>query len=136
MGVMHPKVLTDPYLQERYGIKASSNRRFIYAGIFLSLVAAWFIWSGFNAANPALRSELVSFEVIDDQSISISYKITVRDLSKQHSCSLVARDIDKNTVGQVEDVMPGQSLLPGANLRTIEITTRLPAVNAGIASCQ
>ena len=45
MGVMHPKVLTDPYLQERYGIKASSNRRFIYAGIFLSLVAAWFIWS-------------------------------------------------------------------------------------------
>ena len=136
MGVMHPKVLTDPYLQERYGIKVSSNRRFIYAGIFLSLVAAWFIWSGFNAANPALRSELVSFEVIDDQSISISYKITVRDLSKQHSCSLVARDIDKNTVGQVEDVMPGQSLLPGANLRTVEITTRLPAVNAGIASCQ
>ena len=133
---MHPKVLTDPYLQKRYGIKASSNRRFIYAGIFLSLVAAWFIWSGFNAANPALRSELVSFEVIDDQSISISYKITVRDLSKQHSCSLVARDIDKNTVGQVEDVMPGQSLLPGANLRTVEITTRLPAVNAGIASCQ
>ncbi len=136
MGVMHPKVLIDPYLQERYGIKASSNRRFIYAGIFLSLVAAWFIWSGFNAANPALRSELVSFKVIDDQSISISYKITVRDLSKQHSCSLVARDIDKNTVGQVEDVMPGQSLLPGANLRTVEITTRLPAVNAGIASCQ
>lgn len=136
MGVMHPKVLTDPYLQERYGIKTSSNRRFIYAGIFLSLVAAWFIWSGFNAANPALRSELVSFEVIDDQSISISYKITVRDLSKQHSCSLVARDIDKNTVGQVEDVMPGQSLLQGANLRTVEITTRLPAVNAGIASCQ
>ena len=136
MGVMHPKVLTDPYLQERYGIKARSKRRFIYAGIFLSLVAAWFIWSGFNAANPALRSELVSFAVIDDQSISISYKITVRDLSKQHSCSLVARDIDKNTVGQVEDVMPGQSLLPGANLRTVEITTRLPAVNAGIASCQ
>ena len=136
MGVMHPKVLTDPYLQERYGIKARSKRRFIYAGIFLSLVAAWFIWSGFNAANPALRSELVSFAVIDDQSISISYKITVRDLSKQYSCSLVARDIDKNTVGQVEDVMPGQSLLPGANLRTVEITTRLPAVNAGIASCQ
>lgn len=133
---MHPKVSTDPYLQERYGIKARSKRRFIYAGVFLSLVAAWFIWSGFNAANPALRSELVSFAVIDDQNISISYKITVRDLSKQHSCSLLARDIDKNTVGQVEDVMPGKSLLPGANLRTVEITTRLPAVNAGIASCQ
>ncbi|MGI9171089.1 MAG: DUF4307 domain-containing protein [Candidatus Nanopelagicus sp.] len=133
---MHPKVVTDPYLKERYGIKESSSRRFVYAWIFLSLVAAWFIWSGFNAANPAFRSELISFEVIDDQSISVSYKITVRDLSKRHSCSLVARDIDKNTVGQVEDQMPINSLLPGVNLRTVEITTRLPAVNAGIASCQ
>jgi hypothetical protein len=99
-------------------------------------VAAWFIWSGFNAANPDLRSELISFKVLNDQSISITYKITVRDLSKNHSCSLVARDIDKNTVGEVSDQMAAGTLLAGANLRTVEITTRLPAVNAGISSCQ
>ena len=95
-----------------------------------------FIWSGFNAANPDVRSELISFKVLDDQSISITYKITVRDLSKDHSCSVVARDIDKNTVGQVADLMPAGSLPAGGNLRTVEIATRLPAVNAGIASCQ
>jgi hypothetical protein len=79
---------------------------------------------------------LISFKVIDDQSISIAYKITVRDLSKDHSCSVVARDIDKNTIGQVSDQMPAGTLIAGANLRTVEITTRLPAVNAGITSCQ
>ena len=133
---MHPKVRTDPALRARYGISGGKNNHFFIASILLSITAAWFVWSGFNAANPDLRSELISFKVIDEQRISITYKITVRDLTKDHSCSVVARDIDKNTVGQVEDVMPGQSLLPGANLRTVEITTRLPAVNAGIASCQ
>ena len=133
---MHPKVLSDPALRERYGIKSAKNPRYLLAGILLTVVAAWFIWSGYNTANPDVRSELISFEVIDDQNISITYKITVRDLNKDHSCSVVARDIDKNTIGQVSDLMPAGTLLPGANLRTIEITTRLPAVNAGITSCQ
>jgi hypothetical protein len=133
---MHPKVLSDPALRQRYGIKAAKNPRYFVAGILLSVVAAWFIWSGFNAANPDVRSELISFEVLNDQSIAITYKITVRDLNKDHSCSVVARDIEKNTVGQVSDQIPAGTLLAGSNLRTVEITTRLPAVNAGIASCQ
>ena len=133
---MHPKVLSDPALRERYGIKSAKNPRYLLAGILLTVVAAWFIWSGYNTANPDVRSELISFKVINDQSISITYKVTVRDLNKDHSCSVVAWDIDKNTIGQVSDLMPAGTLLPGANLRTVEITTRLPAVNAGITSCQ
>jgi len=133
---MHPKVHTDPALKERYGISSGRKNRPLILGVLLSIAAAWFLWSGFNAANPALRSELISFKVIDDQAISISYKISVRNLTKDHSCSVVARDIDKNTVGEVTDLMPANSLLAGANLRTVEIPTRLPAVNAGILSCQ
>ena len=133
---MHPKVHTDPALKQRYGISSGRKNRPLILGVLLSIAAAWFLWSGFNAANPALRSELISFKVIDDQAILISYKISVRNLTKEHSCSVVARDIDKNTVGQVTDLMPANSLLAGANLRTVEIPTRLPAVNAGILSCQ
>jgi hypothetical protein len=48
----------------------------------------------------------------------------------------VAKDIDKNTVGEVVDLMPASSLAIGENQRTVEISTRLPAVNAQIASCQ
>ena len=56
-------------------------------------------------------------------------------LSSGHGV-LVARDIDKNVVGEVNDPMPADALMVGANLRTLTIPTRLPAVNAGISSCQ
>jgi len=134
--VIHPKVLAEPALRQRYGIKEVPKSRNWLLGALIGIVAAWFAWSGYNAANPAVRSELVSFKIIDAQSISITYKITVRDISIDHSCAVVARDIDKNVVGEVMDSMPVDALMMGANLRTLTIPTRLPAVNAGISSCQ
>jgi hypothetical protein len=134
--VIHPKVLADPALRQRYGIKEVPKSRNWLLGALIGIVAAWFAWSGYNAANPAVRSELVSFKIIDAQSISITYKISVRDISIDHSCAVVARDIDKNVVGEVTDPMPAEELMVGANLRTLTIPTRLPAVNAGISSCQ
>ncbi|MBJ7505939.1 MAG: DUF4307 domain-containing protein [Candidatus Nanopelagicus sp.] len=134
--MIHPKVLADPALRQRYGIKEVPKSRNWLLGALIGIVAAWFAWSGYNAANPAVRSELVSFKIIDAQSISITYKISVRDNSIDHSCAVVARDIDKNVVGEVTDPMPAEELMVGANLRTLTIPTRLPAVNAGISSCQ
>ena len=134
--MIHPKVLADPALRQRYGIKEVPKSRNWLLGVLIGIVAAWFAWSGYNAANPAVRSELVSFKIIDAQSISITYKITVRDISIDHNCAVVARDIDKNVVGEVTDPMPVDALMVGANLRTLTIPTRLPAVNAGISSCQ
>ncbi len=134
--MIHPKVLADPALRQRYGIKEVPKSRNWLLGILIGIVAAWFAWSGYNAANPPVRSELVSFKIIDAQSISITYKITVRDISIDHNCAIVARDIDKNVVGEVNDPMPADALMVGANLRTLTIPTRLPAVNAGISSCQ
>ena len=132
----HPKVLIDPRLRERYGIKSAGKKRIWITVCSLFIVLAWFIWSGTNFANPDIRSTLISFKVVSDQKISITYKISVRDTEIDHSCSLVAKDIDKNTVGEVIDLIPAGSLVEGENQRTIEISTRIPAVNAGIASCQ
>jgi hypothetical protein len=134
--VTHPKVLASAHLRQRYGIK-EENRSWLWPAV-ISLIAAitWFIWSGLNAANPEVRYELLSFEVVNDQSISVTYSITVKDINIDHSCSIVARDIDKNTIGEISDLMPAISLNSGPNTRTIEIATRLPAVNAGITSCQ
>jgi hypothetical protein len=134
--VTHPKVLIDPRLRERYGIKSAGKKRIWITVCSLFIVLAWFIWSGTNFANPDIRSTLISFKVVSDQKISITYKISVRDTEIDHSCSLVAKDIDKNTVGEVIDLIPAGSLVAGENQRTIEISTRIPAVNAGIASCQ
>lgn len=132
----HPKVSSDPRLRERYGIEAAGKNRIWITLFSLFLVLSWFIWSGTNFANPDIRSTLISFKVVSDQKISITYKILVRDTTIEHSCLLVAKDIDKNTVGEVVDLMPASSLAIGKNQRTVEISTRLPAVNAGIASCQ
>lgn len=132
----HPKVLTDPRLRQRYGIKSGGKNRLFIILLSILLILAWFIWSGTNFANPQIRSTLISFKIVSDQKVSITYKISVRDLNKEHSCSLIAKDIDKNTVGEVVDQMPADSLVAGENQRTVEISTRLPAVNAAIASCQ
>jgi hypothetical protein len=134
--VTHPKVSSDPRLRERYGIKSAGKNRIWITLFSLFLVLSWFIWSGTNFANPDIRSTLISFKVVSDQKISITYKILVRDTTIEHSCSLVAKDFDKNTVGEVVDLMPASSLVIGENQRTVEISTRLPAVNAQIASCQ
>ena len=132
----HPKVLASARLRQRYGIK-EEKRSWLWL-VITSLIAAgtWFIWSAVNAANPDVRYELLSFEVVNDQSISVTYSISVKDLNIDHSCAIVARDIDKNTIGEISDLMPASSLKSGVNIRTIEIATRLPPVNAGITGCQ
>ena len=134
--MVHPKVFTDPMLRERYGIK-SNRRSNIWLLIGLSIISIfWFIWSGTNIANPQIRSQLISFKVINEQSISITYTLQVKNLNTAHSCDLVARDIDKNVVGELTDQIAADQLMAGKNLRTILISTRTPAVNAGISSCQ
>lgn len=134
--MVHPKVLSDPRLRARYGIKSNKRSNLWFAIGLIIAALLWFIWSGCNFANPKLRSELVSFKVIDDQSISITYTLKARDLKIAHSCNLVARDLAKIVVGEVSDAIRAGELLPGKNLRTVIIPTRTPAVNAGISSCQ
>ena len=121
---------------QRYGIKKAGGNRYPLIAVSALIVSAWFIWSGYNAAYPEVRSDLISFKNIDDQSISITYSIQARNINIDHSCSLIARDLEKNTVGEVSDLMPAGSLLAGKNQRTVVISTRLPAVNAGISSCE
>ncbi|NBU92972.1 MAG: DUF4307 domain-containing protein [Actinobacteria bacterium] len=134
--MVHPKVFTDPILRERYGIK-SNRRSNLWLAIGLSILAlSWFIWSGSKIANPQIRSQVISFKIVDNQSISITYTLQVKDLNKVHTCGLVARDIDKNVVGEISDQIPAGQLIAGKNQRTILISTRTPAVNAGISSCQ
>lgn len=134
--MVHPKVFQDPMLRERYGIKANRQKNIwlLIGGSILAII--WFIWSGTNIANPEVRTELISFKVIDNQSVSITYKISVKNLNTSHSCDLVARDIDKNVVGELTDNFKAGQLIDGKNLRTVVMSTRTPAVNAGISSCQ
>lgn len=123
------------FLRERYGNRAKKSpvkSWIIPAAIFAIVGGAWLIWSGTHAANPEIRSTLISFTSQSPTSIQIRYNVEIKSTMRGHQCILVARDQDKNVVGEVVDRFPlGKRTLT----REVTIPTRLHAVNAAITSC-
>ena len=123
------------FLRERYGNSGKKSRVagwVLHAALFAIIGSAWLIWSGTHAAIPEIRSTLISFTSQSPSSIQIRYSVEIKSPVGGHQCTLVARDQDKNVVGEVIDHFPlGQSKLT----REVTIPTRLQAVNAAITSC-
>ena len=117
---------------DRYGVKPA--RDWVKYAVFLAVIGgSWLMWAGLHHSRPALASELISFETTDPRNPTLRYSIDRRDGSNEVICTLVARDIDKNVVGQLDDRIPaGDNFLQ----RTIAIPTRADAVNVGIAICR
>jgi Domain of unknown function (DUF4307) len=117
---------------DRYGIRPS-KAWIRYASLFVLVGGAWIVWAGLHHSNPELRSDLISFTTKDPRNPTIRYSVQRRDTTKSVTCTLAARDIDQNVVGQIDDTIPmGASYTE----RTVTIPTRADAVNAGIARCR
>lgn len=125
---------TDPYLQNRYGLKASQFPKWaLIAVALLALGITWTIWSGTHHATPEVRYDLISFKPIDAKSIEVRFTVNIKTSNKAHACTLVARDYEMNVVGQkVENIEVGTTF---RDITTL-IPTRLAAVNAAISGCQ
>ena len=124
------------FLRERYGNKGPQKwvRSWILPALLVAVIGgAWMIWSGIHAANPEIRTTLLSFDSTSPTSIYIRYSIIVKHPARNHQCTLVARDKDKNTVGEIVDHPP---LAVTSMTREVAIPTRLQAVNAAVLSCQ
>ncbi len=118
-------------MRDRYG--APSSRWKLYAVFLALLFGLWTLWAATHAANPNVRHQLISFSVSSERSISIQYSATFRTNSSEgHFCRLVARDFQKNVVGEITEKLPGGK---GSYVRTTSIPTRVKAVNAGIQDC-
>lgn len=116
--------------EQRYG-KARSLWKLIAAGLAFIFIA-WLSWAGLHHANPAIRYELISFAPQSSTSIEIRYEVTRSDTQKSATCTLVARDFDKNVVGEIKEVITG----PEARMqKTTLIPTRAKPVNAAISRC-
>jgi hypothetical protein len=117
---------------DRYGI--SNHRSWLAPALFFAVVGgAWSLWAGLHHANPELRSELISFTVTSDRGISIRYSLHRSEASSPVLCTLVARDIDKAVVGQIDALVPaGEESL---NV-TSPIPTRSEAVTATVTQCR
>lgn len=125
----------ESFLIERYGKRYYSSSRWKIPAAILALIGIpWLLWSAGFHSSPIIREELIAFEVIDERSIEITYLLerNARDLSVE--CILVARDFDKNVVGEVSDKFVANPT-PRQEVRTRTIPTRSLAVNADVINC-
>lgn len=117
---------------DRYGVRPPSKWQ-IPAIFFALLGISWLVWAGLHHSNPPYRTTLISFSITSEKEVSIRYSLERRSSETPFACTLVARDIDKNVVGQIDEVIPaGKSK---KELITL-IPTRGPAVNADVIRCR
>jgi hypothetical protein len=118
--------------EERYGV-AKATRWPAIALVVGILGIGWLMWSALYHSNPSLRSQLVSFTITDDRAASVRYFIEREDRNQVVVCTLIARDFDKNIVGQIDQEIP-------AGKSKVELVTTVPtrseAVNADVSSCR
>jgi len=71
--------------------------------------------------------------ITNDREASVRYFIERTDSQKAVVCTLIARDFDKNIVGQIDQEI-------GAGKAKVELVTAVPtrseAVNADVSSCR
>ena len=118
--------------EDRYGIKPTPRWYFAATAIAI-LGIIWVLWAGLHHANPDVRATLISFSTVSEKSISVRYEVVRKESNATISCTLIARDFDKNTIGQIEDVIPaGERVLT----REVTIPTRTKPVNAAVLNCR
>lgn len=127
----------DPALRKRYGIaepgKSIRTQPWFVPALILTLVGgSWLMWSALHYSLPEIRQTVISFNVVDDRHIQLRYSVTFKSPGKAHLCQLIARDFDKNIVGEIQDNFPA-----GVRSKTLVTTipTRVTAVNADISRC-
>lgn len=124
---------TQELLIARYGAARKNYWKFLALAL-LALGLPWLMWSAWYHSNPEVRVTLVSFKPIDDRSIEITFDIDRRDPELAHTCTLIARDYEKNVVGEIDlPVAPSDS--SPTQVKAV-IPTRLAAVNAGVLECR
>lgn len=118
--------------EERYGVRP--RNRWVMPAVVLAITGiSWLMWAGLHHSNPPIRSSTISFSPMSDREISLRYSVQRSDKNQTLICTLIARDIDKNVVGQID-----QEFGPGlaSFQQTTVIASRTKAVFADVAGCR
>lgn len=125
----------DAYLAERYGKHLAKTFKWQLPAALIALIGIpWLLWSAGYHSQPEIRHELIAFRVIDRSNIEITYLLERNEPGLEVVCTLVARDFDKNVVGEVTDDFDANSA-PSRQVQTRTIPTRIRAVNADVIGC-
>jgi len=118
--------------EDRYGVRPTKG--WVAPAVVIAAIGiSWLIWAGLHHSNPNIRASVISFTATTDRAMSIRYEVVRKDKNQVLTCTLVARDYDKNVVGQIEDeIGPGLAVVQ----KTTDIPTRSQGVNADVVACR
>ena len=116
---------------DRYGIK--KTRSWVWIALSFGIAGiVWVTWAGLYHSNPSIRTQLISFSIESDRQVSVRYSVDRQVKDEKIYCTLIARDFDKNIVGQLDQEIPqGFGKIELVTL----VSTRSEAVNADVTGC-
>ncbi len=117
---------------DRYGV--AKSRSWIAVALITAVVGVgWITWAGLHHSNPEIRTQLITFVINNDREVSVRYSVDRHSSNTSTVCTLIARDYDKNIVGQIDQEIPAGKAK--VELVTV-VPTRSEAVNADVSSCR
>lgn len=121
-------------LAQRYGGARRGSRRLLIGVISVVAVAAlgWLVWIAWHHANPDIRGELSSYEVLSDHEVQVVIEVH-RSSSDSVECTVQAQ---ADSHGIVADQ---QVTIPAGSDRDIQFSTTVPterrATAVTVANC-
>ena len=122
---------TTSRLAERYGAPAPWRRRALVAACVLlaAVFLGWLAWTVYEHATPEVTSELETFSVTDDHSVTAVLVVSLRSDEVRASCLLRAYAEDHTVVGELTFTPdPGQGRRQVQTIRTERRATSVEAV--------
>jgi hypothetical protein len=117
---------------DRYGVK--KGRSWIAVALVTAIVGVgWITWAGLHHSNPTFRVQVITFVVGDMREVSVRYSVDRHSTTTATICTVIARDYEKNIVGQIDQEIPAGKAK--VELVTV-VPTRSEAVNADVISCR
>ena len=121
-------------LAERYGVPSPWRRRALVGciAVLVLVFGAWLAWTVYDHATPSVTSELESFSVEGDHSVTAVLVIALDSADVKASCTLRAYAEDHTTVGELtftpDPSLPGTPVQALSENRGTEVKRRAQAL--------
>ncbi len=123
-------------LEERYGAPRPLRRGLLLAGLatLVAVFLGWVAWVTWFHATPRIDSELISFDVVDDNQATARLAVRRAEAEVVGTCTLRAFSEDHTTVGELAFRVPEGEAPLSQTLTKVVRTERL-ATSVELLGC-